>query len=101
MAENIGAQSLIFLKDEKGLFAQDPKKLPEAERDKLEFFDRISSKALLERDLDDLIVERPLLALLQRAKCLKEFQIIDALRHPEHILDALAGKHVGTIIYKE
>jgi hypothetical protein len=30
----------------------------------------------------------------------KEFQIIDALNHPEHIIDALEGKHVGTIIYK-
>ncbi len=101
LAENIGARSLIFLKDEKGLYSQDPKKVPESNRSTLEFFDRISAKALLERDLDDLIVERPLLTLLQRAKCLKEFQIIDALRHPEHIMDALAGKHVGTIIYKE
>lgn len=101
LAENIGARSLIFLKDEKGLFSQDPKKVAESKRDKLEFFDRISAKALLARDLDDLIIERPILTLLQRAKCLKEFQIIDALNHPEHILDALAGKHVGTIIYKE
>lgn len=52
-------------------------------------------------DLDDLIIERPILTLLQRAKCLKELQIIDALNHPEHILAALEGKHVGTIIYKE
>ena len=51
-------------------------------------------------DLDDLIVERPVVTLLQRAKCLKEFQIIDALNHPEHIWDALAGKHVGTIIHQ-
>jgi len=28
-------------------------------------------------------------------------QIIDALHHPEHILAALEGHHVGTIIYKE
>jgi molybdenum storage protein len=28
-------------------------------------------------------------------------QIIDALRHPEHILPALEGKHVGTIIYQD
>ena len=101
LAENIGARSLIFLKDEKGLFDRDPKKVPESERAGLPFFSRISARELIDLDLDDLIVERPLLALLQRAKCLKEFQIIDALRHPEHILDALEGKHVGTIIYKE
>jgi molybdenum storage protein len=100
LAENIGARSLIFLKDEKGLFDRDPKKVPKTKRKKMRFFDRISAKELLELDLDDLIIERPILTLLQRAKCLKELQIIDALNHPEHILAALEGKHVGTIIYK-
>jgi molybdenum storage protein len=101
LAENIGARSLIFLKDEKGLFDRDPKKVQGEERDKLRFFDRISARELLELDLDDLIIERPILTLLQRAKCLEELQIIDALHHPEHIHAALKGEHVGTIIYKE
>jgi molybdenum storage protein len=101
LAENIGARTLIFLKDEKGLFDCDPKKVEASKRDSLKFFGRISAKELLELDLDDLIVERPILTFLQRAKCLKELQIIDALHHPEHILAALEGKHVGTIIYKE
>ncbi len=101
LAENIGARSLIFLKDEKGLFDCDPKKVEASKRDALRFFGRVSAKELLELDLDDLIVERPILTLLQRAKCLKELQIIDALHHPEHILAALEGEHVGTIIYKE
>jgi len=100
LAENIGAKSLIYLKDEKGLYDQDPKKVALSKRKKLRFFSRISAKALLKKDLDDLIIERPVLTLLQRTKCLKEFQIIDALNHPEHILDALAGKHVGTIIHQ-
>jgi molybdenum storage protein len=100
LAENIGARSLIFLKDEKGLFDRDPKKVPESERKNLEFFERISAGDLMKRDLDDLIIERPILAFLKRSKCLKEFQIIDALHHPEHIMDALDGKHVGTIIHK-
>lgn len=101
LAENIGARSLIFLKDEKGLFDKDPKKVTESERKDLTYYDRISAKKLLEMDLDDLIIERPILSLLQRAKCVKELQIIDALRHPDHILKALNGAHVGTIIYKE
>jgi molybdenum storage protein len=100
LAENIGAKSLIYLKDEKGLYDQDPKKVPASKRNRLKFYKRISAKALLKKDLDDLIVERPVLTLLQRTKCLKEFQIIDALHHPEHIWDALAGKHVGTIIHQ-
>lgn len=101
LAENIGARSLIFLKDEKGLFDRDPKKVSESERKELTYYDRISAQKLLEMDLDDLIIERPILSLLQRAKCLKELQIIDALSHPDHILKALNGEHVGTIIYKE
>ena len=101
LAENIGARSLIYLKDERGLFDQDPKKVDEKKRSGMKFYDRISAKELLELDLDDLIIERPILTLLQRSKCLKELQIIDALHHPEHILAALDGEHVGTIIYKE
>jgi molybdenum storage protein len=101
LAENIGARSLIYLKDEKGLFERDPKKTGKKDREALKFFDRISAKVLMEMDLDDLIIERPILTLLQRSKCLKELQIIDALHHPEHILSAIEGKHVGTIIYKE
>jgi len=101
LAENIGCRSLIFLKDERGLYDRDPKKVKPSERKHIKFFDRISAKELLDLDLDDLIIERPILMLLQRAKCLKELQIVDALNHPEHILAALDGEHVGTIIYKE
>jgi molybdenum storage protein len=101
LAENIGARSLIYLKDEMGLYDKDPKKVSEAERRGLKFYDRISAQELIELDLDDLVIERSILTLLQRAKCLKQLQIIDALRHPEHLLAALEGKHVGTIIFKK
>lgn len=101
LAENIGARSLIYLKDEKGLFEKDPKKVNETDLQDLKFFDRISAKELLEMDLDDLIIERPILTLLQRAKCLKELQIIDALHQPKHILAALDGENVGTTIYQD
>jgi molybdenum storage protein len=100
LAENIGARSLIFLKDERGLFDRDPKKVKKSDRKGMEFFDRVSARELLQMDLDDLIIERPILTMLERAKCLKELQIIDAVRHPEHILAALEGEHVGTIIHK-
>jgi len=99
LAENIGAKSLIYLKDEKGLFENDPKKNRDSNK-KLTFYDRISVDELLALDLDDLIIERPILQMLKNAKCLKELQIIDALNHPELIQDALEGRHVGTIIHK-
>ncbi|MFZ0449612.1 MAG: hypothetical protein WAL98_10260 [Desulfatiglandaceae bacterium] len=100
LAENIGARSLIYLKDEKGLFDRDPKKANKKDRKSMKFYDKISAKELLDLDLDDLIIERPILTFLQRSKCLKGLQIIDALHHPEHILAALDGEHVGTIISK-
>jgi len=99
LAENIGAKSLIYLKDEKGLFENDPKKNRDSNK-KLTFYDRISVDELLALDLDDLIIERPILQMLKNAKCLRELQIIDALNHPELIRDALEGRHVGTIIHK-
>jgi molybdenum storage protein len=101
LAENIGAKSLIYLKDEKGLFESDPKKSSEAERGKLKYYDKISVDELLKLDLDDLIIERPILNMMQHTKNLKQLQIIDALNHPEHITAALKGEHVGTIIYKD
>lgn len=100
LAENIGARSLIFLKDEKGLYEKDPKNVDPDKKTGLKYFDRISASDLLDLDLDDLIIERQILTLLKRAKCVHELQIIDALNHPEHIGAALAGEHVGTIIYK-
>ncbi len=98
LAENIGARSLIYLKDERGLYSGDPKKAKD--KNSLTYYDKISVDELLELDLDDLIVERPVLTFLKNAKCLKELQIIDALRHPEHVHAALNGEHVGTIIHK-
>lgn len=98
LAENIGAKSLIYLKDEKGLYSNDPKKAKD--ESELDYYDKISVDDLLALDLEDLIVERPVLTFLKNSKCLKEFQIIDALRHPEHIRAALDGEHVGTIIHK-
>jgi molybdenum storage protein len=98
LAENIGAKSLIYLKDEKGMYENDPKK---GDRDSMKFFSKIHVDELIEMDLEDLIVERPVLTFLKNAKTLKSFQIIDVLRHPEHLHAALDGEHVGTIVYKD
>jgi len=99
LAENIGAKSCIYLKDEKGLYSADPKKAKS--KRSLKFYDRIHVDELLALDLDDLIVERPVLTFLKNAKCLKQFQIVDALNHPKQILQALEGEPVGTIVYKD
>lgn len=95
LADLIGAKSCIFIKDEKGLYTDDPKKNAKAK-----FIPRISVQELLKRDLDDLIIERPCLEILQNSEVLKQIQIINGLEKGA-ITKALNGERVGTIIYKQ
>ncbi len=95
MANLIGACKCIFVKDEKGLYTDDPKKNPQAE-----FIPRISTKELVDRDLDDLIIERPCIEILQNSEVLTDLQIINGLEEG-NITRALKGEHVGTVIYKD
>ena len=95
LADLIGARSCIFIKDEKGLYSDDPKKNPNAK-----FIDKIGAKQLMQRDQDDLIIERPCLEILQNSEVINQIQIINGLKEG-NITKALEGEHVGTIIYKE
>ena len=95
LADLIGAKSCIFVKDEKGLYTADPKK-----NSKAKFIARVSVQELLQRDLDDLIIERPCLEILQNSEVLKQIQIINGLEKGA-ITKALNGERVGTIIYKK
>ena len=55
---------------------------------------------LLDRDLDDLPVERTMLTALARADTLKEVYLIDG-REPGNIARVLAGENPGTRIYRK
>jgi molybdenum storage protein len=92
MADLIGARSCIYVKDERGLFADDPKKNPRAE-----FIAEITVSELIERGLDDLVIERPCLDILRNSQVLNSVQIINGLEKG-NLTRALAGEHVGTII---
>ncbi len=92
MADIIGARSCIFLKDEKGLFTDDPKKNPDAA-----FIPRISAQELKEKDQDDLVIERPCLDILMNSEVVSEIQIINGMEEG-NITRVLNGEHVGTII---
>jgi len=94
LADLIGARSCILVKDEKGLFTNDPKKNGGAE-----FIPEISAAELLTKDLDDLIIERPCLEILQNSEVIDKIQIINGLEEG-NLTQALEGKPVGTIIYK-
>ena len=65
----------------------------------LAFIPEISVKDLMARNLDDLIIARPCLELLQSSEVIKKIQIINGLEKG-NLTRALAGKPVGTVIYK-
>lgn len=93
-AEVLGAKRAIFVKDEDGLFTDDPKKDPAAEH-----IPRIAASELLARDLPDLVIERIVLDYLQRSRHCTELQVLNGLV-PGNLTRALSGEDVGTIIYK-
>ena len=90
--EFLGARRAIYIKDEDGLYTDDPKKDPKATH-----IPRITAKELVERDLNDLVVERVVVEYLPRARWCKELQIVNGLK-PGQVLAALEGKDVGTLI---
>ena len=94
LADLIGARSCTFIKDEKGLYADDPKKKSDSE-----FIPEIGVTDLSEKNLDDLIIERPCLEILQNSEVIDKIQIINGLESG-NITRALKGEHVGTIINK-
>jgi molybdenum storage protein len=94
-AEVLGVKRAIFVKDEDGLFEDDPKKNPGAR-----LIPRIGAKELLARDLPDLVLERVVIEYLSIARSCHELQIINGLKKGL-LTRALAGEDVGTIIYKD
>ncbi|MFZ0387794.1 MAG: hypothetical protein WAL22_19175, partial [Solirubrobacteraceae bacterium] len=74
------------------LYTDDPKKNPDTT-----FIPRIGVTELIERDFDELVIERKVLEMMLLARSAREIQIINALV-PGNITRALAGEHVGTII---
>jgi molybdenum storage protein len=95
LADLIGSRRIIFVKDENGLYSSDPKKDPDAQ-----FIPRIGARDLMLSDQDDLVIERPCLEIIQNSEVIEGVQIINGMV-PGNITKALAGEHVGTIIYKQ
>lgn len=90
--EFLGARRAIYIKDEDGLYTDDPKKEPSATH-----IPRITAKEMAERNLPDVVVERVLLDYLPRSRWCKELQIVNGLKKGQ-VLAALEGQDVGTII---
>jgi len=94
-AEFLGAKRVIYIKDEDGLFTDDPKKNPKATH-----IPKITAQELIDRDLDDVILERVVIEYLTRSKWVKELQIVNGLI-PGEVTKALNGEDAGSIIYAD
>lgn len=93
-AEALGADTVYFIKDERGLYTDDPKKNPKAE-----FIPRIHVDELIAMDLGDLIVERVVLDYLKRSRFVEKLVMINGMEKGA-ITDALNGRETGTVIYR-
>ncbi|MEA2604673.1 MAG: molybdenum storage protein [Acidobacteriota bacterium] len=92
VSEVFGARSMIFVKDEDGLYTADPKKDRDAK-----WIPKITVAELLALDLQDLVVERAVLELMQSARLQRSIRVINGLV-PGNLTRALEGEDVGTLI---
>lgn len=95
LADLIGSRNVLFIKDENGLYTDDPKKNSD-----VEFIPEIGAKDLLDKGQDDLVIERPCLEIIQNSEVIDRVQIINGMV-PGNVTKALKGEHVGTYIYKQ
>lgn len=94
-AECFGCKTLTLVKDVDGLYDSDPKQNPSAT-----FIPEISVGELRDRKLPTLPFDEVLIDLLERARLVKRFQVINGLK-PELLAPALEGEHVGTVVYAD
>ena len=92
LAEQFGCKAMIYVKDENGLYTDNPKTSKNAT-----FIPKITVDEMKARGLHDSILEFPMLDLLKAARHVREVQVVNGLV-PGNLTRALAGEHVGTII---
>lgn len=92
MAEQFGCKSMIYVKDENGLYTANPKTDKGAT-----FIPQISVDEMKAKGLQDSILEFPVLDLLKAARHVRQVQVVNGLV-PGNLTRALAGEHIGTII---
>lgn len=94
LAEVLGMQRVIFVKDEDGLYTKDPKTHSDAK------LIPKTTLAALEKDMPaELILDRQLFRAWRDGRHVRRVQIVNGLR-PGQLSKALAGEDVGTVIEK-
>ena len=92
ISEVFGTRSMIYIKDEDGLYTADPKKDKNAK-----FIPRVTLGELKEMDLPDVVVEHTVLELMANAENRRSIQVINGLVKG-NLTRALEGEEIGTII---
>jgi molybdenum storage protein len=92
VAEVFGCRSMIFVKDEDGLYTADPKKDRGAK-----FVPRATVAEVEAMNLQDVVVERAVLELMKNAQSCRAIRVINGLK-PGQLTRALAGEDVGSLI---
>jgi len=92
MAEVLGAKSCILVKNVDGLFTEDPRVNPEAE-----LIEEITAGELIRMDMEDMVLERKMLYLLQDMANVREIRIVNGHKRGT-IEQAIRGEKVGTVI---
>ncbi|MDB5051831.1 MAG: aspartate/glutamate/uridylate kinase [Fibrobacteres bacterium] len=92
ISEVFGARSMIYIKDEKGLYTADPKKDKGAK-----FIPRITVSELKASNFRDMVVEPAVLDMMQNAVNRRSIRIINGLERG-NLTKALHGEDVGTEI---
>ena len=95
LAECFGCKTVTLVKDVDGLYDADPH-----ENSSANFIEEIGAAELKKRNLATLPFDRVLLDLLQTARLVDRFQLINGHK-PELIAAAVRGEHVGTIVHAD
>jgi molybdenum storage protein len=95
LSDAYGASTTIYVKDVDGVLTGDP-----AAGGECELIPRVGVSELQAMDLETLPIDGHVLGLMEHAKHVKEIQIVNGLV-PGNVTKALAGEHVGTIIYAD
>ncbi len=94
LAEVLGMKSVIYVKDEDGLYNKDPKKHKDAT-----LIPSTTLQTLLADIPTELPIDEEVLHAWKTAKNLKRIQIVNGLK-PGQLTAALRGQNVGTVITK-
>ncbi len=92
IAEVMGARCCVLGKNVDGLFTADPFTHPDAE-----LITEIRAEEVIEMKLDDLVLERMVLDLMQQAVHIREIRIVNC-HVPGNITAAIRGERLGTVI---